>query len=132
MHSSWDTVRNRRMDGRTGGRKKWHIEVGAPPKKWEKRWVLHQCKCIWNPRRKVNFLPERFVARRVCYCNHGAPKGIEFTSARIAYWEISWQSSRKDIRSEKILQVKIKLATLDQKLRTRSNLPTNVAEKILM
>ena len=28
MYSSWDMVRDRQMDGQ----KKWHIEVGAPPK----------------------------------------------------------------------------------------------------
>ena len=28
MYSSWDMVHNRQMDGQ----KKWHIEVGAPPK----------------------------------------------------------------------------------------------------
>ena len=34
MHGSWDMVR----DGRTDGRKKWHIEVGAPPKKISVMW----------------------------------------------------------------------------------------------
>ena len=29
MYGSWDMVR----DGRKGGRKKWHREVGAPPNK---------------------------------------------------------------------------------------------------
>ena len=29
MYGSWEMVRDRQMDGR----KKWHIEVGAPPKK---------------------------------------------------------------------------------------------------
>ena len=37
MYSSWDMVRNkwtdRRMDGWTDRWKKWHIEVGVPPKK---------------------------------------------------------------------------------------------------
>ena len=37
MHSSWDMLHNREMDGQmdrqTDGQKKWHIEVGAPPKK---------------------------------------------------------------------------------------------------
>ena len=37
MYGSWDMVRNRRMDGQTDGHKKWHIEVGAPPKKWYKK-----------------------------------------------------------------------------------------------
>ena len=32
VYSSWDKVRDRRTDGRTDGRKKWHTEVGAPPK----------------------------------------------------------------------------------------------------
>ena len=42
IYSSWDMLRNgqtdgqtnRRTDGWTDGRKKWHIEVGAPPKNW--------------------------------------------------------------------------------------------------
>ena len=37
MYGSWDMVHNRQMDGQTDGRKKWHIEVGAPPKKWYKK-----------------------------------------------------------------------------------------------
>ena len=36
MYSSWDMVRNgwtdAEMDRQTDGRKKWYIEVGAPPK----------------------------------------------------------------------------------------------------
>ena len=31
MYNSWDMVHNRQKDGRTDGRKKWHIEVVAPP-----------------------------------------------------------------------------------------------------
>ena len=33
MYSSWDMVHEKRTDGQTDGQKKWHIEVGAPPKK---------------------------------------------------------------------------------------------------
>ena len=33
MYISWDMVCNRQIDRRTDGHKKWHIEVGAPPKK---------------------------------------------------------------------------------------------------
>ena len=33
MYGSWDMVCDGQMDGRTDWRKKWHIEVGAPPKK---------------------------------------------------------------------------------------------------
>ena len=33
MYSSWDMVRNGQMDRQIDGRKNWHIEVGAPPKK---------------------------------------------------------------------------------------------------
>ena len=34
MYSSWDKVCDRQTDGQTNGWwKKWHIEVGAPPKK---------------------------------------------------------------------------------------------------
>ena len=37
MYSSWDMLRDGQTDGRTDGQtdgwKKWHIEVGAPPKK---------------------------------------------------------------------------------------------------
>ena len=32
MYSSWEMVRDRRMDGRMDRQKKWHIEVSAPPK----------------------------------------------------------------------------------------------------
>ena len=32
MYCSWDMVRDGRKDRLTDGRKKWHIEVGAPPK----------------------------------------------------------------------------------------------------
>ena len=32
MYCYWDMVRDRRTDARTDGRKKWHKEVGAPPK----------------------------------------------------------------------------------------------------
>ena len=32
MYDSWDIVRDERTDRRTDGQKKWHIEVGAPPK----------------------------------------------------------------------------------------------------
>ena len=36
MYGSWDMMHDRRMDRRTDRRKKWHIEVGAPPKKRSK------------------------------------------------------------------------------------------------
>ena len=32
MYSSQDIVPNRWIDRQTNGQKKWHIEVGAPPK----------------------------------------------------------------------------------------------------
>ena len=32
MYNSWNTVHNGRTDGRTDRWKKWHMEVGAPPK----------------------------------------------------------------------------------------------------
>ena len=32
MYGPWDMVRDRRTDRQTDQRKKWHIEVGAPPK----------------------------------------------------------------------------------------------------
>ena len=32
MYGSWVIGRDGQTDGRTDGRKKWHIEVGAPPK----------------------------------------------------------------------------------------------------
>ena len=32
MYGSWDMVRDGQTDRRTDGRKKWHIEVGAPSK----------------------------------------------------------------------------------------------------
>ena len=33
MYGSWDMVHDRRTDGQTNSQKKWHIEVGDPPKK---------------------------------------------------------------------------------------------------
>ena len=33
MYSSWDMLRNRQMDRWMDRQKKWHVEVGAPPKK---------------------------------------------------------------------------------------------------
>ena len=33
MYRSWDMPRDGRTDGRTDGRKKWHIEMGEPPRK---------------------------------------------------------------------------------------------------
>ena len=34
MYGSWDMARDRWTDRQTDGQKKWHIEVGAPPKKY--------------------------------------------------------------------------------------------------
>ena len=33
MYGSWDMLHDRRTDKQTNGQKKWHVEVGAPPKK---------------------------------------------------------------------------------------------------
>ena len=44
IYSSWDMVCNRWMDRLTDGwmdrQKKWHIEVGAPPKKTQKQMAI--------------------------------------------------------------------------------------------
>ena len=32
MHDSWDMVCNGHAGGQADGQKKWHIEVGTPPK----------------------------------------------------------------------------------------------------
>ena len=43
VYGSWDILRNRRTDGQTDGWKKWHIEVGAPPKNidWLQISIIH-------------------------------------------------------------------------------------------
>ena len=44
----------RQTDGRTDGRKKWHIEVGAAPKKWKSHKIkaykvrCQKMKLVWN------------------------------------------------------------------------------------
>ena len=38
MYGSWGMVYN----GQTDRWKKWHIEVGAPPKKWTSIWVVRK------------------------------------------------------------------------------------------
>ena len=50
MYDSWNMVCDRQMDGWTNGQKKWHKEMGAPPKNdylytvkmknWTKLWNL--------------------------------------------------------------------------------------------
>ena len=49
MYGSWDMVCNGRTDGRMDGRKKWHREVGAPPKK--------ECKTEKSHYRPISILP---------------------------------------------------------------------------
>ena len=47
MYDSWDMVYDRRTDRQMDGRKKWHIEVGAPPK----QLVIHislLLKTVWK------------------------------------------------------------------------------------
>ena len=44
MYSSWDMVCDGRMDRRKDGRKKGHIEVGAPPKNTLTQWFLFNLK----------------------------------------------------------------------------------------
>ena len=42
MYSSWDMVRDGQTDRRMDGQKKWHIEVGGPPKIVGKKFLnLH-------------------------------------------------------------------------------------------
>ena len=52
MYSSWDMVHDRWTDRQTVRRKKWHIEVGAPPKNVtseKKSSVLHYFYGIFQP-----------------------------------------------------------------------------------
>ena len=42
MYGSWDMVCNRQTGGRTDGQKKWHIELGAPPKNRPKNENISQ------------------------------------------------------------------------------------------
>ena len=35
LYGSWDVVRDGWTDGQTDRQKKWHIEVGAPPKNYQ-------------------------------------------------------------------------------------------------
>ena len=42
IYGSWDTVHDRQTEGQTNGQKKWHTEVGAPPKNKMVRYISSQ------------------------------------------------------------------------------------------
>ena len=54
MYGSWDMLRNGQMDGQMDGWKKWHKEVGAPPKKPPGDIIIlqksydHMLYCSWD------------------------------------------------------------------------------------
>ena len=62
MYSSWDMVHNGWMDGQTDRQKKWHIEVGAPPKKTKQNVYLHQY--IFG----TNWVSEFQLKENICFC----------------------------------------------------------------
>ena len=53
MYGSWDMVCDRQMDRQKGGQKKWHVEVGAPPKNCLKKSLkcftkrIHDVSCVF-------------------------------------------------------------------------------------
>ena len=59
MYSSWDMVR----DGPKDGQKKWHVEVGAPPKKS----VELQCKSIDWFLQNIRLKSRKRLSRRKLY-----------------------------------------------------------------
>ena len=48
MYGSWEMLRDGQMDGRIDGQKKWHIEVGAPPKNEENTWRYHHFTIVFH------------------------------------------------------------------------------------
>ena len=48
MYDSWDMVCDRRTDRQMDGRKKWHIEVGAPPKQLAIHIISFLLKTVWK------------------------------------------------------------------------------------
>ena len=68
MYSSWDMLRDRRTDGQMDGQKKWHIEVGAPPKKLLRQEKLN--KVLENRGKMLNF--------------HGMSYEVHFFSEKIS------------------------------------------------
>ena len=84
MYGSWDMVRDRRTDGQ----KKWHIEVGAPPKKNNISNRVHP-SLGWKKKRIVN----QILLSRLWYIGqiYTIPKfikeEIEKTIAQLSIWK---------------------------------------------
>ena len=67
MYSSWDVVHDRRTDRQTDRRKKWHIEEGAPPKKFLPHSVTQKrARCA-----DIRFKP--IIGRVKAYSNSFVP-----------------------------------------------------------
>ena len=62
MYGSWDMVDDRWTDGQMDG--KWHIEVGAPPKKSIFRT---ECNSLWDEKQKEKEIVNQIVLSKLWY-----------------------------------------------------------------